>query len=128
MRLATPIAAAALLAPMTPLLATAGLECASPQRGAPSLYLSVGSGGGVDLVRIADGRRELVATGFAGANARIARGNMDDSGQLTVRIVGGDGRTLVASLDLPGGRRARAGTFRFRGRAWRVSCRWEPQE
>lgn len=128
MRLATPIAAAALLMPTAPLFATPGLECASRQRGAPSLYLSVGSGGGVDLVLITDRRGEVRVTGLPGANPRIARGFMDDSGQLSVRIVGADGRTPVASLDLPGGRPARAGTFRYRGRAWLVSCRWESQE
>ena len=116
--------AGTLLLAATPAFATQGLECRSPGRRGFELYLSVGSGGGVDLVRIEDRGRELVATGLPGANPRIVRGFLDDAGRLTLRIVGGDGRTLVASLDGT----ARAGTLRYRGRAWRVRCRWEPQD
>lgn len=114
----------ALLLAATPAFATQGLECRSPGRRGFELYLSVGSGGGVDLVRIAEGGRELTATGLPGADPRIALAALGHrSGRLTVRIVGSDGRT-VASLDGT----ARTGTLRYRGRVWRVSCRWEPQE
>ncbi len=122
MKGASLITIAALLTPVTPLVAMPSLHCVSPQRRAPSLYVSVGSGGGVDHVRIMHGRWQQDVTGFPGASPRIARGFMDQSGRLSVRMVGGDGRTPFASLDLP---RAGPGVFRYRGRAWRVRCRWD---
>ncbi len=123
MKGASLIALAALLAP-APLLAMPSLHCGSPQRGAPSLYVSVGSGGGVDHLRIIEGRRHVDITAMPRANPRIVHGFMDDSGRLSVRILR-DGNVLVASLELPGGRRARPGLFRYRGQAWRISCRWD---
>ena len=117
--------AVALLLAGSPAFATQGLECRSPGRRGFELYLSVGSGGGVDLVTIIDGGRELRATGLPDSNPRIVRGFLQPrSGRLTVRIVGRDGRTPVASLNGT----SRAGTLGWRGRNWRVRCRWEPQD
>ena len=116
--------AAGLLLSAAPAFATQGLDCRSPGRRGFELYLSVGSGGGIDLVRIAEGGRELTATGLPDSNPRIALSALGHrSGSLMVRIVGQDGRT-VANLDGT----TRSGTLRYRGRVWRVSCRWEPQE
>jgi hypothetical protein len=116
--------AVSVLTAATPSFATQGLECRSPGRPGFELYLSVGSGGGVDLVHIAEGRRELTATGLPDSNPRIAFGALHHrSGRLTVRIVGRDGRP-VASLDGTSG----SGTLRYRGRTWRVRCRWEAQD
>ena len=123
MKYAFLILACAVLLAATPASATQGLECRSPGRRGFELYLSVGSGGGVDLVSITERGRELRATGLAGANPRIARGFLNRSGRVAVRIVGRDGHA-IASLDGTSG----AGTLRYRGRTWRVSCRWEPQE
>lgn len=118
-----PLAGVLLLA-AAPAFATQGLECRSPGRRGFELYLSVGSGGGVDLVSITERGRELRAIGVAGANPRIARGFLNHrSGHLAVRIVRRDGRA-VASLDGT----SRAGTLRYRGRVLRVICRWESQE
>ena len=117
------LAVAALIAE-TPAFATQGLECRSPGRRGLELYLSVGSGGHIDLVRIAEGGRELTATGLPDSNPRIALSALGHrSGSLMVQIVGQDGRT-VASLEGT----TRSGRLRYRGRTWRVSCRWEPQE
>lgn len=116
--------AGALLVSASSAFATQGLECRSPGRRGFELYLSVGSGGGVDLVTITEREREMRATGLPGAYPRIVHGFLNhQSGRLTVRIVGRGGRA-VASLNGT----ARAGTLRYRGRVWRVSCRWEPQE
>lgn len=123
MRYASLTLAGAVLLAATPAFATQGLECRSPGRRGFELYLSVGSGGGVDLVRIAEGGRELMATGLPDSDPRIALSATGHrSGALTVRLVGRDGRP-VASLDGT----FRSGILRYRGRVWRVSCRWEPQ-
>lgn len=124
MKYATLAVAGTLLLAATPAFATQGLECRSPGRRGLELYLSVGSGGGVDLVSITERGREMRATGLPGSDPRIARGFLNhQSGRLTVRVVGRD-RRAVASLDGT----ARAGTLRYRGRVLRVRCRWEPQE
>ena len=118
--------AGALLLAGSPAFATQGLECRSPGRRGFELYLSVGSGGGVDLVTIVEGRRELRATGLPGANPRLVRDSyLDRVGRVRVRIVSGDGRTIIARLIL---RNSAAGVLHYRGRTLRVSCRWEPQE
>ena len=116
------IATLALLLPATPLFAMPSLHCVSSQRGAPSLYVSVGSGGGVDHVRIIEGRRQQDIGGLPGAGPHIVHGFMDEAGQMSVRIVRGDRRTPFASLQLSGVGR---GTFRYRGRVWRIRCRWD---
>lgn len=118
--------AAALLLAGSPALATQSLECSSPGRRGFEMSVSVGSGGGVDFVRIADGRRELVAD--YPRYPRIASGFLDESRRLRVRLVGRDGRTPVAIIDARAGRRAYVGTLRYRGRVWRISCQWEPQD
>ena len=116
--------AVSVLTAATPAFATQGLECRSPGRRGFELYLSVGSGDGVDLVHIAEGRRVLTATGLPDSSPRIAFGTLDHrSGRLTVRIVSRDGRP-VASLDGTSG----SGTLRYRGRIWRLSCQWEAQD
>lgn len=118
--------AGALLLAGSPAFATQGLECRSPGRSGFELYLSVGSGGGVDLVAIVDGQRELQATGLPGANPRLVRESyMDRAGRVRVRIVSGNGRTVIARLIL---RNSAAGTLRYRGRTLRIRCRWEPQD
>jgi len=126
MRLATPIAAATLLMSSSPLLATQGMDCVSRQRGAPTLYMSIGSGGGVDLIIIGDRGREIRVDGFPGASPRLIRESyMDRRGRMRVRIVSGNGRTLIGRVVLTG---TGAHIFHYRGRAWRIRCRWEPQE
>ena len=120
------LAVAALAMPATPLLATQGMDCVSRQRGAPTLYMSIGSGGGVDLIIIGDRGREIRVEGVPGANPRLIRESyMDRRGRLRVRIVSGDGRTLIGRVVLTG---TGADVFHYRGRAWRIRCRWEPQE
>jgi len=118
--------AGALLLAGAPALATQGLECRSPGRRGFELYLSVGSGGGVDLVNIVDGGRELRATGLPGANPRLVRESyMDRMGRVRIRIVSGNGRTVIARLVL---RNSGAGVLHYRGRTLRISCRWEAQD
>ena len=115
-----------LVTPATPLFATQGMDCVSRQRGAPTYYMSVGSGGGVDLVLIRSRGREVRASGLPDANARIVRESyMDRAGRVRVRIVSRDRRTMIARLVLGTGG---AGVLRYRGRDWRVRCRWEPQD
>jgi hypothetical protein len=91
------------------------------------MSVSVGSAGGVDLVRIADGRRELIAA-YPRPYPRIARGLLTQSGRLSVRLVGRDGRTPVAIIETRTTRRAHIGTLRYRGRTLRIICQWELQE
>jgi hypothetical protein len=119
------LAVAALVTPATPLLATQGMDCVSRQRGAPTLYMSIGSGGGVDLIVIGDRGREVRVEGVAGANPRLLReSHMDRRGRMRVRIVSGDGRTLLGRVVLTG---TGADVFHYRGRTWPIRCRWEPQ-
>lgn len=118
---------AVLLLGASPAFATQSLECQSPGRRGFEMFVSVGSGGGVDLVRIVEGRREMVAA-YPRPYPRIARGFLTESGRLSVRLVGRDGRTPVAIIDARAARRAYAGTLRYRRRVWRISCRWEPQD
>lgn len=115
----------ALTTPTTPLLATQGMDCVSRLRGAPTLYMSIGSGGGVDLIVIGHRGREITVSGMPGANPRLIRESyMDRRGRVRVRIVGGNGRTVIGRVVLAGA----TGVFHYRGRAWPVRCRWEPQE
>lgn len=119
------LAVAALVTPATPLLATQGMDCVSRLRGAPTLYMSIGSGGGVDLIVIGDRGREVRVEGVAGANPRLIReSHMGRRGRMRVRIVSGDGRTLIGRVVLTG---TGADVFHYRGRAWPIRCRWEPQ-
>jgi hypothetical protein len=118
--------ASALLLAGSPAFATQGLECRSPGRRGFELYLSIGSGGGVDLVSIVGGGQELRATGLPGANPRLVRETyMDRVGRVRIRIVSGNGRTVIARLAL---RNSSAGVLLYRGRTLRISCRWESQE
>lgn len=120
--------APALLISAMPAFATQGLECQSPGHPGFELYVSVGSGGGVDLVTITEGGREMRATGLPGANPRIVHGFRTGGGWLTVRIDGRNGRTRVARFYVRSSRHGEDGVLRYRGRSWPLSCRWEPQE
>lgn len=128
MRPATLIGATALLAAASPATATSTIHCRAAGRGAPELYLSVGNGegGGIDYVRIIDGRREI-GTGVDRASLRIIR-HVVTPRLLSLRIAGANTDALLVSLDARATRVVYAGSLAYRGRAWRVSCRWDEDE
>lgn len=114
-------AAIAVLCAGAPAFATQSLDCRSIGRPALRMFVSVGSGGGVDLVTIVEGGRELRATGLSGANPRIVHGRMDDAGTMIVRIAGRES----ASISVRSTRRSYLGRLNFRGRRWPIDCYWE---
>jgi hypothetical protein len=128
MRLASGLTITAALTIATPAVATSTIHCTSPQDRALELYLSVGNGegGGIDYVRIIDGRREL-GTAVDGTGPRI-RQNLVNPRQLSFRITDANADALVASLDARVVAGAYVGTLRYRGRSWRISCRWDEDE
>lgn len=107
----------------TPALATSTVRCASPDRGAPIVYVSVGSGGGIDYAQIVEGRLEI-ATGIGRAHPRIGPHQVSAT-RMTLDIIAANADTPLARLDTRARGWAYAGTLYYRGRAWRIRCRWD---
>ena len=124
MRVASWLTGLAALTSTAPAYATSTIHCTSPDSRRLELYLSVGNGegGGIDYVRIIEGQEET-GTAVDGTGPRI-RQNLVGPRRLSFRITDANADALVASLDARAVRRAYVGTLRYRGRAWRVSCRW----
>lgn len=128
MRTASLLAAAASLLAATPAFATSTIHCRSPERGAPQLYLSVGTGpSAIVQARLVDGRRELVSGEGAGS-PRITQSWLDRE-LLKLDLADSNVENFIARLDT---RKSLAGSFdgrlHYRGRAWPVSCRWDEHE
>lgn len=128
MRVASWLTGLAAFTATAPAYATSTIYCTSPDSRRLELYVSVGNGegGGIDYVRIIDGRQET-GTAVDGTGPRI-RQNLVNPRRLSFRIIEPDAEALVASLDARAMRRVYIGTLRYRGRAWRVSCRWDEDE
>lgn len=128
MRVASWLTGLAALTATAPAYATSTIHCTSPDSRRLELYVSVGNGegGGIDYVRIIDGQ-EQTGTAVDGTGPRI-RQNLVNPRRLSFRIIEPDAEALVASLDARAMRRVYIGTLRYRGRAWRVSCRWDEDE
>jgi len=121
MRLATPIAAMAALFAAMPASATSSLRCTAQGQRGFLMFVSVGTGGGVDFVRL-EGRG-----GFERGSPRLAAGAID-ARRLSFRVSTARGGALLARLDTRAARRAYVGTFQHGGRVRQVSCRYEPGE
>jgi hypothetical protein len=128
MRVASWLAAWAVPIAAAPAFATSTIHCTSPDNSALELYVSVGNGegGGIDYVRIIDGQQET-GTAIDGSGPRIGQ-NLVNPRQLNFRITDANADALVASLDARAVRRAYVGTLNYRGRDWRISCRWDEDE
>lgn len=120
-----PLAVAVLLLAATPALATSTVHCTSPARRAPILYVSVGSSGGIDFAQIVEGRLEI-ATGIGRAHPRIGPHRVTAT-RMTLDIIRANSDTLLARLDTRARGAAYVGTLHYRGRAWRISCRWDEE-
>jgi hypothetical protein len=119
------LAAAAALLAATPALATSTVRCASPERRAPILYVSVGSSGGIDYAQIVEGGLEI-ATGIGRAYPRIGPHRVTPT-RMTLDIITADTDALLARLDTRARGAAYVGTLHYRGRAWRIRCRWDDE-
>jgi hypothetical protein len=117
--------AAALLLAATPALATSTVRCASPERGAPMLYVSVGSSGGIDYAQIVEGRRET-ATGIGRSHPRIGPHRVTPE-RMMLDIIAANADAPLARLDTRARGSAYVGTLHYRGRAWRIRCRWDDE-
>ena len=120
------LAAAALLPAAVPALATSTVRCASPDRRAPTLYVSVGSSGGIDYAQIVEGGREI-ATEIGRAHPRIGLHRVTAT-RMSLDIIAANADTRLARLDTRARGSAYVGTLHYRGRAWRISCRWDDEE
>ena len=125
-RAAAPLALAALLLAATPALATSTVRCASPERRAPILYVSVGSSGGIDYAQIVKGGREI-ATGIGRAHPRIGPHRVTAT-RMILDIIAANADTFLARLDTRARGLAYVGTLHYRGRVWRVRCRWDEED
>ncbi|HKR25317.1 MAG TPA: hypothetical protein VJS15_08670 [Allosphingosinicella sp.] len=117
------LALAASLPAATPALATSTVRCASPERGAPILYVSVGSSGGIDYAQIVEGRLEI-ATGIGRAHPRIGPHRVTAT-RMVLDIIAANADTFLARLDTRARGAGYVGTLAYRGRAWRIRCRWD---
>ncbi len=126
MRIALPIAALAALA-ASPALATGTIHCRSQVTPDLQLYLVIGGGAEpmIAQARLIDGNQELV-TGVGPDAPAIAQGWLDEV-DLRLDIVDANNENTIARLLAirrgPTGRYA--GTLRYRGRTYSVTCRTE---
>ncbi|HYI47440.1 MAG TPA: hypothetical protein VEX35_03145 [Allosphingosinicella sp.] len=128
MRTASLLAAAAGLVAASPALATSTIHCRSPERGAPRLDLSVGTGpSAITQARLTDGARELL-TGQDAASPRITQSWLDRQ-LLKLDLADSNVEHFIARLDTRKGRGVSFhGTLRYRDRTWRISCRWDEDQ